>query len=116
MARYINAEALEKRIDKELCKPCRDAKQDYNGVRCRACWVDDMLIWIDSELEVTADVREVVHGEWIYHHNEELGKDYRECSVCHCWFNWDMPRNSFCQNCGAKMYAEDFSQYMNPPE
>lgn len=60
MPKYINADALTKRIDEELCKPCRDEKQDYNGVRCRACWVDDMLIWIDSEPEVTADVREVI--------------------------------------------------------
>lgn len=54
MARYVDVDALTKRIDEELCKPCRDEKQDYNGVRCRACWVDDMLIWIDSEPEVTA--------------------------------------------------------------
>lgn len=63
MPRHINADALTKRIDDELCKPCRDEKQDYNGVRCRACQVDDMLILIDSE--PTADVREVMASAWI---------------------------------------------------
>lgn len=78
MPKYINADALTKRIDDELCKPCRDAKQDYNGVLCRACRVDDMLILIDSE--PTADVREVMNSVWIPV-SERLPKVDAECII-----------------------------------
>lgn len=47
----------------------------------------------------------VKRGEWIKHENPK-GVFSRECSECKCWFPWDMPRNSFCPNCGAKMEGE----------
>ena len=34
-------------------------------------------------------------GKWIMHEN------HRECSECKTWFLKDMPRNSFCPNCGS---------------
>ena len=46
-----------------------------------------------------ADVRENVHGEWVLHEKPYM----RECSNCKVWFRFDMPRNSFCPNCGADM-------------
>ena len=46
-------------------------------------------------------------GEWIRHKSKVANtEDSRECSNCHVWLNWDMPRNSFCPNCGADMRGE----------
>ena len=43
-------------------------------------------------------------GEWIRHKSKLANTDdSRECSNCHVYLNWDMPRNSFCPNCGADM-------------
>ena len=65
------------------------------------CWVT-FMDWI-KEMP-TADVRENVRGEWIFHKSTiEGADDSRECSVCGVWLNWTMPRNSFCPNCGADM-------------
>ena len=47
MAEYIDKEAFKKSAEERYCKPCKAAKKDYNGCRCRACWVDDMLDEID---------------------------------------------------------------------
>lgn len=44
-------------------------------------------------------------GHWI-EHEESIStafKHLRECSCCKCYFDWLMPRNSFCPNCGADM-------------
>lgn len=40
-------------------------------------------------------------GHWIMH------EKHRECSECTVWLPKDMPRNSFCPNCGAKMEVEE---------
>ena len=57
MAEYIEREALMRRIKEIHCAEC----DSYHGVRCRACWVDDTLDYIDSE--PAADVATV--QEWI---------------------------------------------------
>ena len=54
MTEYIEREALMRRIKEIHCAEC----DSYHGVRCRACWVDDTLDYIDSE--PAADVVEVV--------------------------------------------------------
>ena len=54
MAEYIEREALMRRIKEIHCAEC----DSYHGVRCRACWVDDTLDYIDSE--PAADVVEVM--------------------------------------------------------
>jgi hypothetical protein len=48
-------------------------------------------------------------GKWIYHEKSvSTGfKDLRECSCCKCYFRWEMPRNSYCPNCGAEMESEE---------
>ena len=51
---YIEREALMRRIKEIHCAEC----DSYHGARCRACWVDDTLDYIDSEQ--AADVAEVV--------------------------------------------------------
>ena len=37
--RLIDADAFEKDCRKRLCHEC----DNYNGVKCKACWVDDMI-------------------------------------------------------------------------
>ena len=54
MDEYIEREALIRRIKEIHCAEC----DSYHGVRCRACWVDDTLDYIDSE--PAADVAPVV--------------------------------------------------------
>ena len=42
MAKYIEREAFLEDAEKRYCLPCKGAGKDYNGLKCRACWVDDM--------------------------------------------------------------------------
>ena len=97
MAEYIEREALMRRIKEIHCSEC----DNYHGVRCRACWVDDTLDYIDSE--PAADVAPVVHGrwEWIgpYRYNNDgmIGT----CSVCKERLR--LFAYNYCPNCGAKM-------------
>ena len=124
MAEYIERDALMLRIKEIHCAEC----DSYNGVRCRACWVDDTLDYIDSE--PAADVAPVRHGRWLLQANNER-TNYRwnvtaECSEC-CdeekeiwggffpnvpdWLARDVALESaksvklsnYCPNCGAKM-------------
>ena len=45
-------------------------------------------------------------GRWIEH--KSYGISYIECSKCSVWFRRDnLPRNSYCPNCGAKMGVEE---------
>ena len=96
MAEYIEREALMRQIKEIHCAECNS----YHGVRCRACWVDDALGYIDSE--PTADVAPVRHARW-----DENGR----CSNCggHAPF-WCMAstyyKSPWCQECGAKMDLE----------
>ena len=97
MAEYIEREALMRRIKEIHCAEC----DSYHGVRCRACWVDDTLDYIDSE--PAADVAPVRHGRWIehkhFHHDHYIDSTY-ECSECKA----EEPLTSdYCPNCGAKM-------------
>ena len=51
-----------------------------------------------------ADVAPVRHGHWIKHEAIKKGvKDSIECSACGVWID-DMPRKTFCPNCGSIMY------------
>lgn len=42
MAEYIKRETFLKDIEERYCLPCKEEGKDYDGCRCRACWVDDM--------------------------------------------------------------------------
>lgn len=48
-------------------------------------------------------------GRWIMHIDcpRGTGCNYRECSCCKVWLKYDMPRNSYCPNCGARMEVND---------
>ena len=98
MAEYIERDALMRRIKEIHCAEC----DSYHGVRCRACWVDDTLGYIDSE--PTADVAPVRHGDW----EIVLGSNGKEYMVCTCCrVSQDLTGVfSYCPNCGAKMDGE----------
>ena len=99
MAEYIEREALMRRIIEINCAEC----DSYHGARCRACWVDDTLDYIDSE--PAADVAPVVHEKWLL--DRWPSWPHRECSRCKIM----IPRTKevpdqywqYCPNCGARM-------------
>lgn len=98
MSEYIDREAFLKDAETRYCLPCKGAGKDYNGVKCRACWVDDMMGEVDDA--PAADVAPVVHGMW---DSLDGYKTRRACSVC----GWDVPEYgkfyTYCPNCGARM-------------
>ena len=95
MAEYIERDALMRRIKEIHCAEC----DSYHGVRCRACWVDDTLNYIDSE--PAAEVAPVRHGRW----EVVVGSDGKEHMVCTgCKKQQDLTGVfSYCPNCGSKM-------------
>ena len=97
MPEYIELDALMLRIKEIHCAGC----DSYNGVRCRACWVDDTLDYIDSE--PAADVAPVRHGRWI--DNGACGYKWAfSCSKCGYIDGYPFnDRHNYCPNCGAKM-------------
>ena len=105
MAEYIEREALIRRITEIHCAEC----DSYNGVRCRACWVDDTLDYIDSE--PAADVAPVVHGRWEYEVPTINTYGMVKCTVCNWWTIGPFVSTvyNYCPNCGARM-AEDIDE------
>ena len=104
MAEYIEREALMRRIKEIHCAEC----DSYHGVKCRACWVDDTLDYIDCE--PAADVAPVRRGRWLTWEEQFPGEKPRRsnnlgvfCDKCH---NHADNRTDFCPNCGAKMKGE----------
>ena len=101
MDEYIDREAFKTSVEEYYCKPCKAEGKDYNGCRCRACWVDDMLDEIDC-FQPAANVALVRHGRWIEQEKYTFGVMY-DCSICgnrildngHSW--------NYCPNCGAIM-------------
>ena len=87
MADYIEREALMRRIKEIHCAEC----DSYHGVRCRACWVDDTLDYIDSES--AADVVEVVRCKYCKY----FGLNDENVPYCSNPFGLDDPEpNGFC--------------------
>lgn len=62
MAEYIEREAFIKWIEGTYCKPCEEAKRDYNHCRCGSCQYDDMMRDVESYKQ-SADVRPVAKKE-----------------------------------------------------
>ena len=98
MDEYIEREALMRRIKEIHCAEC----DSYHGVRCRACWVDDTLDYIDSE--PAAGAATVRHAMW----EVVVGSDGKEHMVCTgCRKQQDLTGVfSYCPNCGCKMDLE----------
>ena len=104
MAEYIEREALMRRIKEIHCAEC----DSYHGVRCRACWVDDTLDYIDSES--AADVSPVRHGRWvdrIVDENEVIQPWMQRYYCSECLEGGNQSWFKFCPNCGAKMDGGD---------
>lgn len=59
--RLVDADALIKLIEDNICKPCRNRKDDYKGIRCRACEYGNEKDDIDS----APTVEERKKGKWI---------------------------------------------------
>ena len=96
MAEYIEREALMRRIKEIHCAECNS----YHGVRCRACWVDDTLDYIDCE--PAADVATVRRGRWVENGKYTFGIMY-DCSLCENRILDNGHHWNYCPNCGAKM-------------
>lgn len=74
---------------------------DIMGARRK--WQDKYSQYIECEKEIERlpSVQPKSNtGHWIMHDN------HRECSKCGVWLIKDMPRNSYCPNCGARMESE----------
>lgn len=95
MARLIDADKRIAEIKKQYCTDC----ENYGGVKCRACWVDDAMCLIDDA--TTVDAVEVVR-----------------CKDCKYWgqdvCSYTGDDESFCTNPdGLDNYAhpDDFCSY-----
>lgn len=98
------------------CAPCKEQGKDSNGMKCRACWVDDMLSEVMDA--PAADVAEVRHGRWeAYSHSCYCGFDadgepvYRDGVVYYCsnpkCRRKTVIKENYCPSCGSKMDLED---------
>lgn len=68
MARVIDADKRIAEIKKIYCDGC----DNYGGVKCRACWVDDAVCLIDDA--TTVDAVEVVRCRDCTYWGDEDGK------------------------------------------
>ena len=96
MAEYIEREALMRRIKEFHCAEC----DSYHGVRCRACWVDDTLDYIDSE--PATDVAPVRHGRWL-----RVDTDTEQFFLCNRCKKKEYWESNYCPNCGCLMDGGD---------
>lgn len=104
MAEYIEREAFLKDTEERYCLPCKEAGRDYNGCKCRACWVDDMRgEVIDAP---AADVAPVVRCKDCKHSTlpSELTQRYGKPGTLTC-HNMHAPSNR--RNVGSN----DFCSY-----
>ena len=112
MPRYIDADDLQVDCMRRYCGDC-DCR---NGLKCRACWVDDMLEEIGNAPTVSPDeVRGV--GKWedvsVHDNIRNIMIASMRCNVCKRYHNevyhygnpTEMAR--FCPVCGAKMEVSE---------
>lgn len=112
MADYIEREAFLKNIEERYCTPCKAEGRDYHGVRCRACWVDDMRGEVMDE--PAAFVKRARRGWWV-----GVDSSYWRwtpsggVSVAHITYRCGRCgrgtaiKTHYCPNCGARMDVED---------
>lgn len=106
MADYIDRDAFLKAERDWYCKDCDRRKNskgktvyDIGGAPCRSCGIGDVLDLVEDY--PAADVRPVVHGEWIG--KPIAGFCTVRCSVCDEPFLENNGTWNFCPNCGADM-------------
>lgn len=103
MSDYISRGEFVASCEGRYCAPCKEQGKDANGVRCRACWVDDM---ISEVMDATAaDVEPVRRGRW----GKKQGGfwEFAACSLCGEKTPTVGIIPDFCPNCGAKMDLEE---------
>ena len=100
MAEYIEREAFLKDAETRYCMPCRGDGKDYNGLKCRVCWVDDMMGDVDDA--PAADVAPVVHGRWVCVDTDT--EQFFLCNRCKKKEYWE---SNYCPNCGCRMDGGD---------
>ena len=90
--RLIDANAFIADIEKQYCKPCKEHGQDYNEIRCRSCWVDDGIGFLEDT--PTVDAVEVPDKELLraikllikqYEHSKN--SEYVHSPVAHALFH-----------------------------
>ena len=100
MAEYIDRDAFKENVEERYCLLCKAEGKDYNGCRCRAGWVDDMLDEVDG-FQPAANVAPVQHAKWEVVVGSN-GKEYMVCTGCRK--QQDLTGVfSYCPNCGAQM-------------
>ena len=106
MARYIDAEKLEREMYHEAFETDSDMQKWDSG-----CWIRYKMFENCIAQQPTADVVEVVHGEWERIEKKDetriINVDFR-CSACRRFrfHNGELRRYKYCPNCGAKMNGE----------
>ena len=76
MARLIDSDKCITEIKNQYCTGC----DNYDGVRCRACWVDDAICLIDDA--PTVDAAEVVRCRDCIYYHRKIGYGFGQCSKC----------------------------------
>lgn len=111
MAKYVNAEKVQKAVEKLRREYATSYGENYGG---RAAALSHLTVNIPAE-----DVAPVEHGAWVW---DENARGYNlgafVCGKCHC-VNHNLPDTDnrynpyafkgsrFCPNCGAKMDKEE---------
>lgn len=91
MAEYIEREEFLEDFEKRYCLPCKEYGRDYNGRRCRSCWVES----VHGEImgAPTADVAPVVRCKDCKHSYVSI--DARCCSYG-AFYDVAVPDDFFC--------------------
>lgn len=99
--RLIDAEPWAESIQKDFCDGCNN----YGGVRCSCCKVEDILVALEEA--PTIEAKPVVHAHWEEHREfyEDEGFEgyYYSCSNCGGTLYGDVEGFNFCHCCGAQM-------------
>lgn len=97
MARYIDADKQIERYSQKLGFYIDDEGEDRFSAKCEEIRAAITALYNAP----TADVVEVVHGEWITKCVKGSWTHYRySCSNCGSGFD---SNSNYCPNCGAKM-------------
>lgn len=91
--RPIDADAFEVSAHERYCAEC----DNYAGLKCRACWVDDMLGDVADATTLSPDeVRGV--GEWEDNYPILVELECLRCKNC----NKLVQIGRYCANCGER--------------
>jgi len=99
MSGYIEKDAFERAMYHAVFKTDTEIRWDSG------CWIRYKLFENILEQQPTADVVEVVHGEWIW--DDKAVFERCRCSECGYYRQLQYPEpENYCPNCGADMRKE----------